>query len=138
MKPDSTDKPVFLFDTAGRTYLFADAREIADRRVDARTCPGVAATRAQAPAEIARCRPESREDEVGGRHLDPGSEFYHTGWEWGSLEFDGQDGLTGSFFCCHAHYSPVDARAFYDPSCDMLPVVAGDAGPGPDEFAARI
>ena len=132
------DKPVFLFDAAGRPYRFANEREVSHHRVDARTFCGVAATTGQAPPEVARCRPESREHEVSGRHLNPDSEFYHTGWEWGDLEFDGQDGLTGSYFCCHAHYSRVDARAIYDPSCDMLPVAAGDADPGSDEFAVRF
>ena len=128
------DKPVFLFDLAGRSYRFASEEEISAHRVNARTCSGVAAARGQAPAEIAQLRPEREQAEVSGRHLDPHSEFYHTTWEWGDLEFDGQDGLKGNFFCCHAHYSPVDARAFYDPTCDVLAIDADDGGTATGEF----
>lgn len=138
MKSNETDRPVYLFDTAGHTYRFANTQEILHRRVDARTCSGMAASQGRAPAEIARHQSNREKPEVGGRHLDPQSEFYHTDWQWGDLEFDGQNGLTGSFFCCHAHYSPVDARAFYDPSCDMLPVAAGDVDPSVDEFVVQF
>lgn len=129
-------KATFLFDSAGRPYRFASKAEIADHQVDARTCPGFATDKASAPPEVAQQRPKLQTDEVSGRHLTPDSEFYHTNWEWGVLEFDGQEELVGSYFCCHAHCSPVDARAAYDPSCDMISMDMDELAADDEEFVS--
>ena len=114
------NRPVILFDSQGRPYRFASADELARHRVDARLCAGLAAAKGSAPPEVVGHRPDPGGPEVGGRHLSPDAEFYHTDWQWGALEFGGQDGIVGTFFCCHAHFSRTDARAYYDPSCEML------------------
>ena len=132
-------KEFILFDAEGHPYRFDSEESIASHRLDARTYAGLADHPQSAPSDItpppvADALRQLRDDEVEGRHLSPEDEFYHTDWQWGVLEFFGKNGLQGAHLCFHAHFSPTDARANFDPSLDMIPVDPGD-GSVDEDFA---
>ncbi len=115
--------PKIVFDRQGRAYSIPAHLDIEPYQNSPCTYPGFAGEPRPAPAPPGSPCPGPGGAEVAvARHFDSESDFYHTDWQWGEVEFAGQHGLRGIYLCYHAHRSTESAIADFDPSCEMVKI----------------